>query len=147
MEPIFYMEYKESRKIIEEMFDAYFKYRNHKVFRLFQVSDIKKHVDEKTAKRWAEIKQASRKERTISVEFYEENFCCVTGDIRQEYSYEEIQAICETNTTLALVADKKRKKDAFLGLKKGSVRGRSLADLKTFLLAHCPKAGNEIIHL
>lgn len=146
MEPLFYMEYKESRKIVLEMFIAYYKYQNLKAWGPFKISDIKAKAEEKTQKRWKEIKMISRKERTVQVEFYEDSFSCVTGDVKQEYRYDELEAICETDTTFVLVAGKKRKKDAFLGLKKGSVKGRSLADLKAFLLEKCPKI-TKIIYL
>lgn len=139
MEPVFYMEYKESRKTILEMFTAYYKYQNLKAWGPFKVSDIKTKAEDKTAKHLGEIRAVSRKERTVHVDFYEDSFCCLTGDVKQEYTYEEIEVICETDTTFVLVADKKRKKDAFLGLKKGSVKGKSLADLKEFLLKKCPK--------
>lgn len=139
MKPEFYMEYQESRKIVQEMFIAYYKYQNLKAWGPFKISDVKAKAEDKTQKRWREIKQISRKERTVHVEFYEDSFSCITGDVKQEYQYEEVEAICETDTTFVLVADKKRKKDAFLGLKKGSVKGKSLADLKEFLLKKCPK--------
>lgn len=139
MRPEFYMEYQESRKIVLEMFIAYYKYQNLKAWGPFKISDVKAKAEDKTQKRWREIKQISRKERTVHVEFYEDSFSCITGDVKQEYQYEEVEAICETDTTFVLVADKKRKKDAFLGLKKGSVKGKSLADLKEFLLKKCPK--------
>lgn len=139
MNPVFYMEYKESRKTILEMFIAYYKYQNLKAWGPFKVSDVKAKAEDKTQKRWREIKLISRKERTVHVEFYEDSFSCITGDVKQEYQYEELEAICETDTTFVLVADKKRKKDAFLGLKKGSVKGKSLADVKVFLLKKCPK--------
>ncbi len=139
MNPVFYMEYKESRKTILEMFIAYYKYQNLKAWGPFKVSDVKAKAEDKTQKRWREIKLISRKERTVHVEFYEDSFSCITGDVKQEYQYEELEAICETDTTFVLVADKKRKKDAFLGLKKGSVKGKSLADVKAFLLKKCPK--------
>lgn len=139
MEPIFYMEYKESRKTVLEMFTAYYKYQNLKAWGPFKVGDVRGKAEDTTQKRWREIKRISRKDRTVQVEFYEDTFCCITDDVKQEYQYKELEAICETDTTFVLVADKRRRKDAFLGLKKGSVKGRSLADLKGFLLQKCAK--------
>lgn len=147
MEPIFYMEYSESIKIVNEMFIALYKYKNSRSWGPFKIQDIKTKAGESTKKRWNEIKKISRKERTVQVRFYEDRFSCTTGNVEQEFSYDEIEGICETDTTLALVAGKKRKKDGFIALKKGSVKGRSLADLKEFLLEKCPKAGKSIIYL
>ena len=62
----------------------------------------------------------------------------------QEYQYSEIEAMFETDTTLVFVAGKNRKKESFLGLKKGSVKGRSLADFKKFLLERCTKVKKGI---
>ncbi len=147
MEPVYYMEYSESFKIVNEMYTALYKYRNTKSWGPFKIQDVKTKACESARKRWAELKKISRKERLVKVNFYEDNFTCVTGDVTQEFSYEEIECICETDTTLALVADKKRKKEGFVALKKGSVKGKSLADLKEFLLKKCTKAGGNIVHL
>ena len=147
MEPVYYMEYSESFKIVNEMYTALYKYRNSKAWGPFKIQDIKTRAYEGAKKRWAELKKISRKERLVKVSFYEESFTCVTGDVTQEFSYGEIECICETDTTLALVADKKRKKEGFIALKKGSVKGKSLADLKEFLLKKCTKAGGSIRHL
>ena len=111
MEPVYYMEYSESFKIVNEMYTALYKYRNSKAWGPFKIQDIKTRAYEGAKKRWAELKKISRKERLVKVSFYEESFTCVTGDVTQEFSYGEIQCICETDTTLALVADKKRKKE------------------------------------
>ena len=139
MEAKFYMEYRESKKAVEEMFDAYYKYKNSKRIGIFKSPDIRDKVQEKTEERWREIRKISRRERTIKTEFFEEHFVCTTGDVIQEYQYTEIEAMYETDTTLVFVAGKNRKKESFLGLKKGSVRGRSLADLKKFLQERCTK--------
>lgn len=147
MEPLFYMEYQETRKSVAEMFDAFYRYRNTRIWGPFKVSDIPAKAEDSTRKRWLQIKKISRRERTVRAEFYEDSFSCRTGDVCQEYTYDEIRAICETDTTLALVADKKRKEDAFLGLKKGSVRGKSLASLKEFLLKKCGNAGAKVLYL
>lgn len=147
MEPIFYMEYSESVKIVNEMFIALYKYKNSRSWGPFKIQDIKTKAVESTKKRWNEIKKISRKERTVRVCFYEDRFNCTTGNVEQEFSYNEIEGIYETDTTLALVAGKKRKKDGFIALKKGSVKGKSLADLKAFLLEKCPKAGKSIMYL
>ena len=141
------MEYSESFKIVNEMYTALYKYRNSKAWGPFKIQDIKTRAYEGAKKRWAELKKISRKERLVKVSFYEDSFTCVTGDVTQEFSYREIECICETDTTLALVADKKRKKEGFIALKKGSVKGKSLADLKEFLLKKCTKAGGSIRHL
>ena len=141
------MEYSESFKIVNEMYTALYKYRNSKAWGPFKIQDIKTRAYEGAKKRWAELKKISRKERLVKVSFYEDGFTCVTGDVTQEFSYGEIECICETDTTLALVADKKRKKEGFIALKKGSVKGKSLADLKEFLLKKCTKAGGSIRHL
>lgn len=147
MEPIYYMEYTESKKAIEEMFDAYYKYKNHKAWKPFKTPDIRTKVLDKSAERYKEIKKISRKDRTVRAEFYEEGFCCTTGDVKQEYKYEEIEGIYETDTTIAFVADKKRKKDAFLALKKGSVKGKSLSDLKAFAVPRCKKVKDGVVFL
>lgn len=147
MEPIFYMEYSESIKIVNEMYIALYKYKNRKAWGPFKIQDIKTKAAESAKKRWGEIKRISRRERTVKVQFFDEKFICTTGDMEQEFSYDEIEGIYETDTTLALVAGKKRKKDGFVALKKGSVKGKSLADLKEFLLGKCPKAGKEVIYL
>lgn len=144
MKAKFYMEYKESKKAIEEMFDAYYKLKNSKRWGIFKSPDIQEKVREKTEERYREIRKISRKERTIKVEFFEDHFVCTTGDVIQEYQYGEIEALYETNTTLVFVAGRNRKKESFVGLKKGSVRGRSLADLKTFLLERCIKVTKGI---
>lgn len=144
MEAKYYMEYKESKKAIEEMFDAYYKLKNSKRWGIFKSPDIQEKVREKTEERYREIRKISRKERTIKVEFFEDHFVCTTGDVIQEYQYSEIEALYETNTTLVFVAGRNRKKESFVGLKKGSVRGRSLADLKTFLLERCIKVTKGI---
>ncbi|MDO4312727.1 MAG: hypothetical protein Q4C52_06560 [Eubacteriales bacterium] len=144
MEAKYYMEYKESKKAIEEMFDAYYKLKNSKRWGIFKSPDIQEKVREKTEERYREIRKISRKERTIKAEFFEDHFVCTTGDVIQEYQYGEIEALYETNTTLVFVAGRNRKKEAFVGLKKGSVRGRSLADLKTFLLERCIKVTKGI---
>ena len=144
MEPIYYMEYIESIKIIEEMYDAYYKYKNLKTWKPFKVQDVKTKALDKAADRYKEIKKTGRKDRTVKVEFYEDTFICTTGDVKQEYRYDEIEGIYETSTTLAFVADKKRKKDAFLALKKGSVKGKSLSDLKTFIVKRCTKVKGGI---
>ena len=141
------MEYSESFKIVNEMYTALYKYRNSKAWGPFKIQDIKTRAYEGAKKRWAELKKISRKERLVKVSFYEDSFTCVKGDVTQEFSYGEIECICETDTTLALVADKKRKKEGFIALKKGSVKGKSLADLKEFLLKKCTKAGGSIRHL
>lgn len=144
MEAIFYMEYRESKKAIEEMFDAYYKYKNSKRIGIFKSPDIREKVQEKTEERWKEIRKISRRERSIKAEFFEDHFVCTTGDVIQEYQYSEIEAVFETDTTLVFVAGKNRKKESFLGLKKGSVKGRSLADLKKFLLERCGKVTKGI---
>ncbi len=144
MEAKFYMEYRESKKAVEEMFDAYYSYKNSKRIGIFKSPDIREKVLEKTDERWKEIRKISRRERTIKAEFFEEHFVCTTGDVIQEYQYTEIEAIYETDTTLVFVAGKKRKKESFVGLKKGSVKGRSLADLKKFLLERCTNAKKGI---
>lgn len=144
MEAKFYMEYKESKKAVEEMFDAYYKYKNSKRWGIFKSPDIREKVREKTDERWKEIRKISRKERTIRAEFFEDHFVCTTGDVIQEYQYAEIEALYETDTTFVFLAGKNRKKEAFLGLKKGSVKGRSLADLKKFLLKRCTKVTKGI---
>ncbi len=129
------------------MFDAYYSYKNSKRIGIFKSPDIREKVLEKTDERWKEIRKISRRERTIKAEFFEEHFVCTTGDVIQEYQYTEIEAIYETDTTLVFVAGKKRKKESFVGLKKGSVKGRSLADLKKFLLERCTnvKKGIELL--
>lgn len=142
MEPIYYMEYSESFKIVNEMYTALYKYRNTKAWGPFKIQDIRTKAYEGAKKRWAELKKISRKERLVKVSFYEDRFTCVTGEVTQEFTYDEIEGIYETDTTLALVAGKKRKKDGFIALKKGSVKGHSLADLKEFLLKKCTKAGS-----
>ena len=144
METKFYMEYRESKKAVEEMFDAYYKYKNSRRLRFFRSVDIREKVQEKTEERWKEIRKISRRERTIKAEFFQDHFVCTTGDVIQEYQYSEIEAMFETDTTLVFVAGKNRKKEAFLGLKKGSVKGRSLADLKKFLLERCTKVKKGI---
>ncbi len=144
MEAIFYMEYRESKKAVEEMFDAYYKYKNSKRIGIFKSPDIREKVQEKTEERWKEIRKISRRERTVKAEFFEDHFVCTTGDVIQEYQYSEIEAMFETDTTLVFVAGKNRKKESFLGLKKGSVKGRSLADLKKFLLERCGKVTKGI---
>lgn len=147
MEPIYYMEYSESAKIVLEMYTALYKYKNLKAWGPFRIQDVKTKAYESTKKRWAQIKKVSRKERTVKVSFYEDSFTCVTGDVEQEFFYTEIRDLCETDTTLALVADKKHKKDGFIALKKGSVKGKSLGDLKSFLLEKCTKAGGNVVYL
>ncbi len=144
MEAKFYMEYRESKKIVEEMFDAYYRFKNRKRWGIFKSPDIREKVREKTDSRWKEIKQISRSERTVRAEFFEDYFVCTTGDVIQKYQYAEIEAMYETDTSLVFVAGRKRKKESFLALKKGSVKGRSLADLKSFLLERCKNAGKEI---
>lgn len=144
MEAIFYMEYRESKKAVEEMFDAYYKYKNSKRLGIFKSPDIRGKAQEKADERWKEIRKISRRERSIKAEFFEDHFVCTTGDVIQEYQYSEIEAMFETDTTLVFVAGKNRKKESFLGLKKGSVRGRSLADLKKFLLERCVKVTKGI---
>ncbi len=144
MEAIFYMEYRESKKAVEEMFDAYYKYKNSKRLGIFKSPDIRGKAQEKADERWREIRKISRRERSIKAEFFEDHFVCTTGDVIQEYQYSEIEAMFETDTTLVFVAGKNRKKESFLGLKKGSVRGRSLADLKKFLLERCVKVTKGI---
>ena len=146
MEPIFYMEYKESKKVMEEMFQAYYKYKNLKTWKPFRVQDVKLKAEEKANERYKEIKSKNRSkaDRTIKVEFFEEDFKCATGDIIQEYKYDEIEGIYETDTTLVFVAGKNRKKDAFLGLKKGGVKGTGLAELKSFVLPRCTKIKNGV---
>ena len=147
MEPVYYMEYSESFKIVNEMYTALYKYRNTKAWGPFKVQDVRTKAYEEARKRWAELKRISRKERTVKVRFCEDGFTCVTGDVTQEFSYGEIECICETDTTLALVADKRRKREGFIALKKGSVKGKNLADLKEFLLKKCTKAGGSIQYL
>lgn len=147
MEPIYYMEYIESKKVIEEMFDAYYKFKNLTTWKMFQVQDVKTKAIDKGAERYADIKKISKKDRLVKVEFYEDHFFCLTGDVKQEYTYEEIEGIYETATTLVFVAGKKRKKEAFLALKKGSVKGKSLADLKEFALKHCTKVKKGVVYL
>lgn len=140
MDVKYYMEYKETKKALEEMFDAYFRYKNSKKWTIFKTTDIREKAKMKAEERYKEIHQLIRKERTIKVEFLEDHFVCTTGYITKEYQYGEIEGIYETDTTLLLVTGRNRKKDAFLGLKKGSVRGKSLADLKKFLTERCTKA-------
>lgn len=147
MDALYYMEYIESKKIIEEMYDAYYKYKNHKAWGPFKTADIRTKALDKAAERYREIKKISRKDRTVRAEFYEEGFSCTTGDVKQEYTYDEIEGIYETDTTIAFVADKKRKKDAFLALKKGSVKGKSLSDLKGFVVPRCKKVKDGIVYL
>ena len=144
MEPIYYMEYRETKKAIEEMFDAYYKYSNAKRWKIFRDPMIDEKIQEKTQKRYAEIHEKERRDRTITAKFYEEHFLCTTGDVVQEYVYDEIEGLYETDTTLVFIAGKKRKKESFLALKKGSLKGKSLHDLKAFLLDHCVKAGGEV---
>ena len=144
MEAKFYMEYRESKKAVEEMFDAYYSYKNSMRIGIFKSPDIREKVREKTDERWKEIRKISRRERTIKAEFFGDHFVCTTGDVIQEYQYAEIEAMYETDTTLVFVAGKNRKKESFLGLKKGSVKGRSLADLKKFLLERCTKVKKGI---
>lgn len=141
MEPIFYMEYRESKKTLEEMFQSYYKYKNIKTWKFFRIQDVKQKAEEKAEKRYKEIRQTNRSkaDRLIKVEFFEEGFTCTTGEIPQEYLYSEIEGIYETDTTIAFVAGKDRKKDAYLGLKKGGVKGRGLADLKNYVLPKCTK--------
>ena len=104
------MEYSESFKIVNEMYTALYKYRNTKAWGPFKIQDIRTKAYEGAKKRWAELKKISRKERLVKVSFYENRFTCVTGDVTQEFTYDEIEGIYETDTTLALVAGKKRKK-------------------------------------
>ena len=144
MEAIFYMEYRESKKAGEEMFDAYYKYKNSNRLGIFKSPDIRGKAQEKADERWKEIRKISRRERNIKAEFFENHFVCTTGDVIQEYQYSEIEAMFETDTTLVFVAGKNRKRESFLALKKGSVRGRSLADLKKFLLERCVKVTKGI---
>ncbi len=144
---LFYMEYSESLKIVNEMYTALYKYRNTKAWGPFKTGDIRGRAQESARKRWAELKRISRRERTVKVSFYEDRFTCETGDVHQEFRYDEIEGIYETDTTLALVAEKKRKKDGFIALKKGSVKGHSLGDLKEFLVRKCTKAGGSVTYL
>ena len=83
MEAIFYMEYRESKKAVEEMFDAYYKYKNSKRIGIFKSPDIREKVQEKTEERWKEIRKISRRERTVKAEFFEDHFVCTTGDVIQ----------------------------------------------------------------
>lgn len=147
MEPIYYMEYVESKKVMEEMFETYYKFKNETSWGPFKVVDIKIRSEKKASERYAEIKKISRKDRTVKVEFYEDQFFCTTGNVKLEYTYGEIEGIYETDTTIAFVAGKKRKKEAFLALKKGSVKGKSLADLKAFALKRCTKVKKGIVQL
>lgn len=147
MEPLFYMEYSESDKIIKEMYIAFYKYKNTKAWGPFKIDDIKTKAGESAKKRWAEIKKISRKDRPVKVSFYEDKFTCETGSESHDYSYDEIEGLYETDTTFALVAGKRRRKDGFIALKKGSVKGKSLADLKEFLLKKCQKAGGSVVYL
>ena len=93
METKFYMEYRESKKAVEEMFDAYYKYKNSRRLRFFRAVDIREKVQEKTEERWKEIRKISRRERTIKAEFFEDHFICKTGDVIQEYQYSDIEAM------------------------------------------------------
>ncbi len=147
MEAIYLMEYKESRKSVEEAFDAYYRYKNLKRWGLFKIQDIQVKAEKEAAKKYKAIRSVNRKERTVKVEFYEDSFCCKTGDVKQEYAYAEIEGIYETATSLALVAGKGHKKDAFLAFKKGSVKGRGLSGLKEFLLNRCDKVKDGVVFI
>lgn len=144
MDAKFYMEYRESRKVIEEVFEAQLKYKNTKKWGMFKSSNIHEKAIQKAEERYKDIRLVCRKERTIKVEFFEDHFVCTTDDMSKKYRYDEIEEIFETDTILAFVADKNRKKDSFVGLKKGSIRGRSLADLKQFVVKRCTKATKGI---
>lgn len=141
MDVKYYMEYKETKKALEEMFEAYYKYKNSGKWKLFKTENPREKAQVKADERYKEIHQLIRKERTIKAEFFEDHFVCTTGYITKEYQYGEVEGIYETDTTLLIVTTKKLKKDKdfYLGLKKGSVRGKSLADLKKFLVERCPK--------
>lgn len=147
VEAVYYMEYKESKKTIEETFDAYYRYKNLKRWGPFKIQDIEAKVEKKADKRFKEIRSVNRKERTVRVEFYEESFCCMTGDVKQEYTYTEVEGIYETDTSLAFVVGKNRKKDVFLALKKGSVKGKGLSGLKEFLLNRCEKVKDGVVFI
>lgn len=141
MDVKYYMEYKETRKALEEMYEAYFKYKNSRKWKIFKTENPREKAEVKADERYKEIHQLIRKERTIKVEFYEDHFVSTTGYVTKEYQYSEVEGIYETDTTLLIVTEKQRKKekDAYLGLKKGSVRGKSLGDLKKFLTERCTK--------
>ena len=139
MEPIYYMEYQESKKSLEEMYDAYYKYSNHKRHGIFKIMDTDLKIKDKTEKRFEEIRRLSKHDRTVTTAFYDDGFTCATGDIAKEYSYSEVEALFETGQCLVIIADKRRRrKESFLALKKGALRGKSLHDLKAFLLKKCP---------
>lgn len=148
MEAVYYMEYRETKKFVEESAEAYFKFRNTKRWKMFRTSDVKTKAIDTTEERYEELKKISRRDRVVKVEFLEDKLVFTAGDEVREVAYQNIEKIYETDTILAVYDTLgKKKKDKFLCLKKGSVRGKSLADLKEFLLEKCKKANNEIIAL
>lgn len=147
MEVKFYMEYKESKKALEEMYDAFYKYKNSKRPGIFKITDIREKSREKAEDRYKELRKTNRKDRTVKAEFYDDHFVCTSGDMIQKYQYEEIEGLYETDMMLVFLAGKKRKKESFVALKKGSVKGKSLADLKQFLLKRCTKVSGGIVML
>lgn len=144
VEAKFYMEYRESKKAIEEMYDAYYKYKESRKWKIFRSADMREKVRSKTDDRYQEIRKTSRKDRTVKVEYFDDHFVCTVGDVISEYRYDEIEKICETDTTLMFIAGRNRKKDAYVGLKKGSLRGKGLSELKKFLLERCTKLTDGI---
>ena len=148
MEPLFYMEYRETKKFVEEAAQAFYKYRNTKRLKMFQTVDIKTKSIDKTAEIFEDLKKTTRKDRLVKVEFYEEQLNFEVGTDKREIGYKNIEKIFETDTVLALYNNAgKKKEEKFLTLKKGSIRGRSLAELKSFLLEKCENAKGEIIAL
>lgn len=147
MKPRYYMEYVESKKTITESFKAYYKFKNLTTWKPFKVQDVSAKAEEKAGKRYAELRRTERKDRLIRVEFFEEYFVCKAGSAIQEYRYDEIEGIYETDTTIAFVAGKDRKKDAFQGLKKGAVKGKSLGDLKDFVVPRCKKLKHGVKYI
>ena len=148
MEPLFYMEYRETKKFVEEAVQAFYKYRNTKRLKVFRTIDIKTKAIDKTAEIFEDLKKTNRKDRLVKVEFFEEKVNFAAGTDVREIAYSSVEKIFETDTILVLYNKAgKKKEEKFLTLKKGSIRGRSLAELKSFLLEKCENAKGEIIAL
>lgn len=148
MEPLFYMEYRETQKFVEEAVQAFYKYRNTKRLKMFRTIDVKTKSIDKTADIFEDLRKTSRKDRLVKVEFYEDRLNFEAGTDKREIGYKNIEKIFETDTILVLFNNVgKKKAERFLTLKKGSIRGRSLAELKSFLLEKCENVNGEIIAL